>query len=552
MDDFDYQLGYVAQNAWRLLSLQDGNRLSPKFGCFHYAYWRDKTSEFPDARFQEAGAALGLLSLPCFDPLRAQGLPAPEALRTAFSAGLLNLSRQQREDGSLDEWYKGERGFAACEFPAVAYGLAGHFLKQSLDAADRSLLEAVLTKAGDWLLTRHDFVKSNHEAAAAAALALAWDVTGQERFRSGAREKLLETLRRQTAEGWFPEIGGMDLGYCSVLLDYVMLYVFITGEQTPAVPAMRRLTAFMLPHLQPGPTISPEAGLCLNPYVSRLGFGLLSAFDETARAAVNAFSGHNVGKDGLLPYLSDDLRLARWAYLPVTTSLLREHFKAGPEQFDDLLPKGWTVSECCAVAAYHDERWHVHFSPAGGGVVRVFLGDKLLLEDLGVDLLLGETVLTCSGYDSKRGAVRQGNAVVTRAELGQPAFFSPGFVSRLLLRLACSTATTSRLARAFIDWRRLRSGTAVNQSSAPLAKSAGGASVRRLVKVDATGVTVRDELVLQAPAPRQALRQRLGAGAESMGSMAPIDGQEGMSRVWVLEKTIPCEGAPTLQIFPQD
>src|SRR5262249_12095850 len=65
--DVRFQLDHVAREAWRLIALQDGDPNSPSFGCFHTAYWRDKTSEFPDARFQEAGAALGLLSLPIFD-----------------------------------------------------------------------------------------------------------------------------------------------------------------------------------------------------------------------------------------------------------------------------------------------------------------------------------------------------------------------------------------------------------------------------------------------------------------------------------------------------
>ena len=75
------------------------------------------------------------------------------------------------------------------------------------------------------------------------------------------RAKLAATLARQTAEGWFPEVGGMDLGYCSVLLDYVMLYCRVTGDRSP-LPAMGRLVRFMLPHIHPDMTVAAEAGLC--------------------------------------------------------------------------------------------------------------------------------------------------------------------------------------------------------------------------------------------------------------------------------------------------
>jgi hypothetical protein len=56
------QLRHVGVAADRLLTIQDRDPCSPSFGSFHYAYWRDKTSDFADVRFQEAGAMLGLLS----------------------------------------------------------------------------------------------------------------------------------------------------------------------------------------------------------------------------------------------------------------------------------------------------------------------------------------------------------------------------------------------------------------------------------------------------------------------------------------------------------
>src|SRR2546425_11981642 len=86
--DYRFQADFVVDAAWRLQSMQDDNPVSPSFGCFHYSYWRDKTSEFADARFQEAGAALGLLSLPFFDSARASGrLASGAVLYRSFSAG---------------------------------------------------------------------------------------------------------------------------------------------------------------------------------------------------------------------------------------------------------------------------------------------------------------------------------------------------------------------------------------------------------------------------------------------------------------------------------
>ena len=188
--DFLQQLLHVGDNAHRLLAMQDSDPGSPSYGCFHYAYWRDKTSEFPDARFQEAGAALALLSLEAFDPYRRQrGWPEPATLMSAFSAAILSLSRQQYASGAYDEWYKGERGFAAAAFTTHAFGTAALQLGDRLSSNDRRLLGEVLSRASNWLSERDDVVKANHEIVAAAAFAVMWKLTGEDRWLAAFRTR---------------------------------------------------------------------------------------------------------------------------------------------------------------------------------------------------------------------------------------------------------------------------------------------------------------------------------------------------------------------------
>ena len=233
--DFDSQTNYVIKNAWRLISLQDKEISSPSYGSFHYAFWRDKTSEFADARFQEAGATIGILSTKKYTKLHGKTLPSKDLLYITFSAALENLFNIQNTGGSFDEWYKGERGFAATEFTSIAFGLAAICLGEELQTKERQLLNKILFKSGKWLSKREDKVKSNHQAAAAAALSIIWKLKKNDPFLESAKKAMELTLKRQTFEGWFPEIGGMDLGYCSVLLDYLMLYVWITKDKKPHV-----------------------------------------------------------------------------------------------------------------------------------------------------------------------------------------------------------------------------------------------------------------------------------------------------------------------------
>jgi hypothetical protein len=493
--DFRFQADYVVDQAWRLQAMQDMNPMSPSFGCFHYAYWRDKTSEFPDARFQEAGATLALLSLPMFDGARADGrLASSHALYAGFSAALGNWARQQHAEGSFDEWYKGERGFAATAFTTIAFGLAARFLGTSLAAPDRSVLADAVAKAGAWLARRDDKVKSNHEAAAAAALALAWELTGDQRLRAAARAKLENTLRRQHGEGWFPEVGGMDLGYCSVLLDYVMLHALVTGDDV-ALPAMSRLAAFMLPLLHPDGTISPEMGLCLNPYVGRLGMGLLSARDDNAARLVGHFTTETPGQAGLRPVLADDLRLARWSHVPLVTALLAARFR--PAHASSLLEgqaQGWTWSHEAGVGAYHAPEMDIYVAAAGAGATRVFAAGQLVYEDLEFLLDSDEGRVVACGYDRGRPVTLEARGVRLSCRLCGTRFVFPGLPARLVLRLGATTAVGARLVRAVIDAVRIRRRTASNQSAAPTAGRPSPYLLERSITVDGAMLDVSDRL----------------------------------------------------------
>ena len=121
----------------RLLTIQDRDPCSPSFGNFHYAYWRDKTSDFADVRFQETGAMLGLLSLPAFDGLReAEGWPSREALMAAFSAGLANSPRSNIPRAAMTNGTKASAASPSPRSPTVAYGLAALLLDDGLDARD--------------------------------------------------------------------------------------------------------------------------------------------------------------------------------------------------------------------------------------------------------------------------------------------------------------------------------------------------------------------------------------------------------------------------------
>jgi len=240
----------------------------------------------------------------------------PERLQVGAESAIGYWRRSQHRDGSFDEWYKHEHGFAATCFSLIAFSLAYESGGSSLSAEAQTDYRDTALRCGRWLLRNDDLIKTNHEMCAAAALAVAARVLGEAEFETGAKSKFERSLECQNEEGWFNEISGMDLGYCSVLLDYAMLYHRYASDDS-VVPAMKKLFSFPSRFIHPDGTVSPEAGLFLNPYVSRLGLLLLASHDSNAAHFADRFEGTSPGHDGGSPYLADDLRLTRWSHLPL-------------------------------------------------------------------------------------------------------------------------------------------------------------------------------------------------------------------------------------------
>lgn len=262
-----------------LLELADRDRFSPAYGCFFYPYWRSKSEDFANARCQEAVYSLALLYLRDYPGNTLRG--RAEVLELA-RAGMLFWARLQHRDGSFDEWYRGEHGFAATAFSAFAIARAFSLLKEDIPAAEEAAVAASLARAGRWLSGRDDLAKLNHEAVAAAALFSLAEVLGEPGLEKAAAEKMGRVLSRQTTEGWFPELGGIDTGYCFLTVEYLCHCLeFYSGPRLRE--ALARALDFLLVFVHPDITTGPEYNLCRNSYVSLAAAGAMSSFHAGAR-----------------------------------------------------------------------------------------------------------------------------------------------------------------------------------------------------------------------------------------------------------------------------
>ena len=131
-------------------------------------------------------------------------------------------------------------------------------------------------------------------------------------------------------------------------------------------------------------------------------------------------------------YLGDDLRLSRWALYPVLAAhfVLAARDSPSNDVFD-CYPQGWTVHPAAGLAAYHRGDLHVYFPAAGGAITRIYQGDRLILEDLGVDIREGDVAFTARTYESGRPIAPIENGVSLSVSFGRTQYLFPSFLQRI-------------------------------------------------------------------------------------------------------------------------
>lgn len=498
MNDLEFQAAWVAAALPRILHQIDRDPLSPTCGCAHLAYWRDKTSDVADMRRQEAMLPLALL-------LTGEYPGGAAADRGECAAALEHLAgfwcRNRYADGSLDEWYKGERAFAAAAFSCHAAARTLLRAEALLSPSVRSRLREALAGTAHWLTTRNDLFKTNHQAVGVAALAFAGHVLDEPRLTADARVKLDSIIAAQTAEGWFPEVGHMDVGYTFLTVEFAAMAMHLWQDFSRLEPFVRAFD-FACQWLHPDGLLGDEYGVCHNPYVSRIAPLLLSAGHGKAAWLRRLFTERSLGFAGLQGVLADDLRLMRWGALPLLAlDYAREAASSAPPVAVPLASageEGVTAFPEAGLARFCSGRSCGVFAPAAGGLVRVFTaGDEAA--DHGWAISGPHGWATNQAYNRSADWRAEEGRAGGRFPLAPVRRFMPPYWARVGLRLACSTALGSRLARAAIDLVRRRKGTALNQSSFNLATADSPWLLERTL--DARGGEVRflDTLTFRNP-----------------------------------------------------
>ena len=204
----------------RLLSLQDRNPFSPTYGCCNREYWLCRSVDFPNSIMQ---FGIHGLALAWRHPMPGNVYHQhPKALEWTVAA-MEYWMKIQKRDGSFDEFYPNERGWAGpTGFLLYAmidsYRLLGDAFPDSLR---HRFLEACDRAARYLIRWDESGVLANHHAMAVLPVFEAARLLDTRQLWDGYEEKLKEFYTYCDPEGWCLEYDGADPGYLSATVSFL-------------------------------------------------------------------------------------------------------------------------------------------------------------------------------------------------------------------------------------------------------------------------------------------------------------------------------------------
>ena len=495
MNDFENQGHFVSESIERILQQIDRDPLSPSYGCAHLAYWRDKTSDVADTRRQEVMLPLTLLYKQKYPFSNWSG---NERLKAAITSLLSYWCHSQYSDGSFDEWYKGERAFAAAAFSSHAVARTLWILQDELQDEIRKDAKKKLTKTANWLIKHNDLFKTNHQAVGVGALAWVGKVINDENITREAYKKLGSIIKVQHTEGWFPEIGSMDVGYTFLTVEFITMFMDLLNDWSNVEPFIKAFD-FACEFIHPDLTIGEEYGSCHNPYLSRIAIVLLSPYSRNAAYLRKQFEDNNIGFKGFQSVLADDLRLFRWAYQPLLAYDYHQSIKYESHNISFYpIPLKNTKSKNKifieeGIACLKLLESTILIVAKAGGLVR-FIGENgKVFSEHGYAIKIDDKYATNLTYNPNIAIEEVSDVIKVTVPISIVRKFFPSFLSRVLLRIACTTSFGSIITRKIIDFIRKKQGTAVNQSSYNLSASSKW-FLYRTISIEKDIIIINDKL----------------------------------------------------------
>jgi GR25 family glycosyltransferase involved in LPS biosynthesis len=238
---------HIQESTRRLLTLLDRNPLGRSSGSFDRNYWHFKTHDFSSAAKQMGMAVLSkIYNMPEHELYKNDGLVNLIENTIAFTKKI------QKNDGSFDEWYYNERGWA---------GPTGYIINACLDTfeiMEKNLskdaiedLKSIITKGITFLLdSKEGHPLANHIAIVILPLCQAKKLFNLDYLDRHIEILIDEFLTYWSNEGWSIEYDGCDPGYQTATISFLtksLRYKFDPRIYQVCVKSLEFVSYFLYP-----------------------------------------------------------------------------------------------------------------------------------------------------------------------------------------------------------------------------------------------------------------------------------------------------------------
>lgn len=264
----------------RMVSMLDREPGSQTYGSMDRTYWGWKFTDYPGARFQEGAYALAHLYSHSFPGNTLAGQTRVlQWLESVFSY----WSAIQYRDGSFDEAYPYERSFAATSFTLFYCGEAFSMVQDHLDSSVCEGVLQTLKNASQWLCDHDEThgILSNHLAAAAAGLYVAYLLTKEEAFKQRSDVYLKRILDHQSSEGWYLEYAGADPGY-QTHGSFYLTRLWQHSKQDELLVSLKASASFLSWFIHPDGSLGGEYASRNTEFYFPAAYEMLAPFCEDA------------------------------------------------------------------------------------------------------------------------------------------------------------------------------------------------------------------------------------------------------------------------------
>lgn len=257
--DKEIYLQNIKADLRRTLGLLNRAPYSEKRGSFHRNYWHHRQSGFPSAISQLGVQTLALAYKNNFE---GNIIFNDKSILQYIESSLEYCTSIQKKDGSYDEWYLNERGWAGpTGYITNAQVQTIILLKDQLSSGIVDETLRTIDKSATFLgKFWEEQILSNHIAMAILPVGGAYKLTNERKHLSSYNKLFDEFLRfHHSEEGWGLEYDGPDVGYQTATISFLGKVHKIHQDER-ILPVIEKSLEFVQYFLYPDYSFSNDFG----------------------------------------------------------------------------------------------------------------------------------------------------------------------------------------------------------------------------------------------------------------------------------------------------